>query len=104
MRYILQIAGAVACATVVGTNVVAGEREDQAEMACMNAVEAQVDYPSKAEFDYERMWAGGNSAVSGMIVFGVVDLMNIFGAMIPHRYACAVDVRNRAIVMILEPE
>ena len=56
--------------------------------ACRAAALRRATYPSKASF-HAKVDALSDDSVNWTIV-GKVDLMNDFGAAIPHRYACTV--------------
>jgi hypothetical protein len=69
-----------------------------AHLNCKDAVKQRSQYPTKAVFhrdplDILRQQAIAPSAKTA-VFRGRVDLMNSFGAMIPHRYACYIDVPN----------
>ncbi len=72
--------------------------ERSAFSACYGAVSRQAKYPSAADFGYYEVERRGNS----YRVVGRVELMNAFGAMIPHRYVC-VYKGGRAEVIALRP-
>jgi len=56
--------------------------------ACRAAALRRAAYPSKASF-HAQVQALSDDAVAWTII-GMVDLVNDFGAAIPHRYACTV--------------
>ena len=72
--------------------------ERRAFSACYGAVSRQAKYPSAADFGYYEVgtYRGGHRVV------GRVELLNAFGAMIPHRYVC-VYRGGRAEVVALRP-
>ncbi len=72
--------------------------ERRAFSACYGAVSRQAKYPSAADFGYYEVERRGNS----YRVVGRVELMNAFGAMIPHRYVC-VYKGGRAEVVAVRP-
>lgn len=85
------------------------ERADRhllAQLACVKAVRRQVRFPTKAKFDPGLFQiANVGPLVDDPSVVGVrgrVDLMNGFGAMIPHVYGC--DVRGETVLRVaVEP-
>ena len=58
--------------------------ENKAFKACYHAVRSQAKYPSAADFSYYEV----ERYRTGYRVVGRVELLNAFGAMIPHRYVC----------------
>ncbi len=72
--------------------------EYKAFSACFRAVSAQAKYPSAADFGYYEVERYG----SGYRVVGRVELLNAFGAMIPHRYVCRYR-DGRAEVVAVRP-
>lgn len=82
------------------------ERLALAKIVCRDAVRGQTKYPSKADFDPGLASAATvgrlRSDQSVIGVRGQVELMNGFGAMIPHRYGC--DVKDGAVIrIVVEP-
>jgi len=66
---------------------------------CMSAVRQRSKFPTKAKLkpdvvDLLARIEAANLATKTFIYRGRVDLMNGFGAMIPHTYACTIDVPN----------
>ena len=91
---------------------------DQAEQArehagssasnlCLNSVRVAAQYPSKVDFymlDHSRR-QGDYKGSQRWLVSGKVDLMNGFGAMIPHKYMCVVGlVGGTMIDFAVRPE
>ena len=72
--------------------------EKKALSACFRAVRSQAKYPSAADVGYHTVERYG----SGYRVVGRVDLLNAFGAMIPHRYVCDYE-GGRAEVVAVRP-
>lgn len=93
-------------AWTLATTLVAGgceedperEAEREAVTACFRAVSTEAKFPSAADFGYYEVTKSG----VGYRVVGRVELLNAFGAMIPHRYACRYKGR-RAEVLVLRP-
>ena len=94
----------LACAVLVP--LVAGGCEEnperRAEMkafrACYDAVWSQAQYPTEADFGSYKVERRG----TGYRFVGRAELMNAFGAMIPHRYVC--DYKGgRAEVVAVRP-
>ncbi len=76
----------------------ARKAEKKAFKACFVAVWSQVQDPSEADFGSYKVEKRG----TGYRFFGRVKLMNVFGAMIPHRYVC--DYKGgRAEVVAVRP-
>ncbi len=72
--------------------------EYKAFSACFRAVSAQAKYPSAADFGYYEVERYG----TGYRVVGRVELLNAFGAMIPHKYVCK-HKDGRALLLSLGP-
>ena len=94
----------VACALVA--LLVAGGCEENPERkaerkaykACFVAMWSQVQYPSEADFGSYKVERRG----TGYRFVGRVELLNVFGAMLPHRYVC--DYKDgRAEVLSIRP-
>ena len=64
-------------------------------VVCMIAIEQKVKYASKADFSATQKYTTENFAVTR----GMVDLMNGFGAMIPHTYLCRFDKKTKQLLL-----
>jgi hypothetical protein len=78
----------------------------KAQLACEKAVSSNSKFPTKAIFDPGWLNIPETGRIKGdpstIAIRGRVELMNSFGAMIPHRYAC--DVKDgRVIAISVEP-
>jgi len=74
-----------------------GEEWDRQRVAvCHDAVATLAKYRSKAKFTQTKIDPRGDRVE----VSGIVDMMNAFGAMIPHRYRC---VEYRDGIGLVEP-
>ena len=76
------------------------QRNTVAQVRCWASIRDRVKYPSKAKFDpglFNVAQVGRLNGQPGVIaVRGNVDLMNGFGALIPHQYGC--DVKNGRVI------
>ncbi len=76
-------------------------RVASAYASCQQAVLADVKYPSKAEFS---LFNWDPLFKPGQIGEGRVDLMNGFGAMIPHKWQCVVKSDGVAVAALFPDE